>query len=78
MTKSLTTTIAAALIASATFGTAALAAGDYYEGASKNAEASRLDRAHTGSIHDRAGTVHQDVLQTPDNGDYYTGANRPQ
>ncbi|WP_395517223.1 hypothetical protein [Pseudorhizobium flavum] len=77
MTKSLTSTLAAALIASATFGGAALADGDYYEGASKTTEASRIDRVQTGSIGDRAGYADQDVRQTPDRGDYYEGANRP-
>nr|CAD6420587.1 hypothetical protein REQ54_02121 [Rhizobium sp. Q54] len=78
MTKSLTTTLAAALIASATFGGAALAAGDYYEGISKDAATSRIDRVQTNSVGDRAELASQDVRQAADHGDYYEGANRPQ
>jgi Protein of unknown function (DUF680). len=78
MTKSLTAAFAAALVASATFGGAALAAGDYYEGISKDAAASRVDRVQTSSVGERADFARQDVRQTPDHGDYYEGANRPQ
>jgi hypothetical protein len=77
MTKSITT-LAAALIATAAFGGAALAAGDYYEGAAKDAPNSRIDRVQTGSISDRAEFASQNVRQAPDRGDYYEGANRPQ
>ncbi|MGW9231165.1 hypothetical protein ACWGPT_09885 [Pseudorhizobium sp. NPDC055634] len=79
MTKSFTT-LAAALVATVTFGGAALAAGDYYEGASKTPVHSRVDRVQTGSINNNnnADFVRQDVRQTPDHGDYYEGANRPQ
>ena len=77
MTKSLTSTIAAALIASAAFGGAALADGDFYTGASKEAT-NQLDRVHTSSIGDRSYADQQVIAQTVDNGDYYEGANRPQ
>lgn len=77
MTKSLTSTIAAALIASAAFGGAALADGDFYTGAAKEAT-SHLDRVHTSSIGDGSYAGQQVVAQTVDNGDYYEGANRPQ
>ncbi len=53
MTKSLTSTIAAALIASAAFGSAAFAGGDYYEGASNHAVRQQIDRTQTNSIGDR-------------------------
>ncbi|MBA4784524.1 MAG: hypothetical protein H2046_01995 [Rhizobiales bacterium] len=78
MTKSLASSIAAALIASASFGGAALAAGDYYDGASKNAAASHIDRTQTNSIGDRDQRFTQAPDQTIDRGDYYEGANRPQ
>jgi hypothetical protein len=76
MTKSLASAIAAALIASASFGGAALAAGDYYDGASKNAAASHIDRTQTNSIADQRAAQAPD--QTIDHGDYYEGANRPE
>ncbi|MCQ1835928.1 hypothetical protein [Neorhizobium galegae] len=66
--------IAAALIASASFATAALAEGDYYQGAQKNAPAASatVDRISTGSIGEN------DKLQADVNsGDYFDGANRP-
>ena len=79
MTKSLTSTIAAVLLASVTFGGAALAAGDYYEGASQNnVRHSQIDRTQTGSIGDRDPRGSAASAQTVDRGDYYTGANRPQ
>ena len=79
MTKSLTSTIAAALLASVTFGGAALAAGDYYEGASQNTvRHSQIDRTQTGSIGDRQERTSAAPTRTLDHGDYYTGANRPQ
>ena len=77
MTKSLTTTIAAALVASATFGGAALAAGDYYEGVSKEA-ATTIDRTQTSSVGDRGQGFAQAPAQAVDHGDYYQGANRPE
>jgi hypothetical protein len=76
MTKSLTSTLAAALIASVAFGGAALAGGDYYTGASKDA-AGQIDRVQTSSVGDRGSFTHQEVAQTVDSGDYYEGANRP-
>ena len=81
MTKSLTSTFAAALIASAAFGSAALASsGDYYQGSSAQPAAS-VDLFQTSSVRERSihdGTTFQIAGQTPDNGDYYEGANRPQ
>jgi hypothetical protein len=77
MTKSLTSTIAAAVIASVSFGGAALADGDYYVGASQDT-ASHIDRVQTSSIGERSYVAHQQVAQTVNRGDYYEGANRPQ
>ena len=78
VTKSLASTIAAALIASASFGGVALAAGDYYEGASENTAANQIDRTQTNSIGERDQRFSQSPAQTVDRGDYYEGANRPQ
>ena len=79
MTKSLTSTIVAALLASVTFGGAALAAGDYYEGASQNnVRHSQIDRTQTGSIGDRDQPGSAASAQVVDHGDYYDGANRPE
>ena len=80
MTKSLTSTFAAALIASATFGGAALAAGDYYEGASSNAAVrhNQIDRTQTNSIGERDQRLTQAPTQHVNPGDYYEGANRPE
>ncbi|MDR6815196.1 hypothetical protein J2X76_000350 [Neorhizobium sp. 2083] len=72
MTK-ITSAIAAALIASASFASVALAEGDYYEGASK--ASATVDHVQTGSI-----AKNQDASQVPaalGRGDYYDGANRP-
>ncbi|WP_117195478.1 hypothetical protein [Rhizobium terrae] len=72
--KTMTSAIAAALIASASFASVALADGDYYEGASKASAA--VDHVQTGSV---AG-YKQDANQIPTpigRGDYYEGANRP-
>ncbi|MCB5202876.1 hypothetical protein LH464_10380 [Neorhizobium sp. T786] len=77
MTKSLTSTFAAALIASVAFGGAALAGGDYYAGASKEA-AGHIDRVQTNSVGDRGSFTHREVTPTADSGDYYEGANRQQ
>ncbi|CAN7423005.1 hypothetical protein [Neorhizobium sp. LjRoot104] len=68
--------IAAALIASASFGSAALAEGDYYQGVQKNAPAASasvtVDHISTGSI------GQNDKLQADVNsGDYFDGAQRP-
>ncbi|CDN55040.1 Hypothetical protein RG1141_CH27030 [Neorhizobium galegae bv. officinalis bv. officinalis str. HAMBI 1141] len=66
--------IAAALIASASFASAALAEGDYYQGVQKNAPAASatVDRISTGSI------GQNEKLQADiNNGDYFDGANRP-
>ncbi|KAB1087619.1 hypothetical protein F4V91_14990 [Neorhizobium galegae] len=66
--------IAAALIASASLGSAALAEGDYYQGVQKNAPATSatVDRISTGSI-GRNEKLQADV----NSGDYFDGANRP-
>jgi hypothetical protein len=72
MTK-ITSAIAAALIASASFASVALADGDYYEGASK--ASATVDHVQTGSI-----AQDQNANQIPapvGRGDYYDGANRP-
>ena len=72
---------AAALAGSTAFGGAALASGDYYPGASSEAPAA-VDTFQTSSINngpllanDRS-TV-EVASQSPDHGDYYEGANRP-
>ncbi|WP_105429116.1 hypothetical protein [Neorhizobium sp. T6_25] len=73
MTK-ITSAIAAALIASASFASVALAEGDYYEGASK--ASATVDHVQTGSI----GKDQQNANQIPapiGRGDYFEGANRP-
>ncbi len=66
--------IAAALIASASFASAALPEGDYYQGVQKNAPAASaaVDRISTGSI-GRNEKLQADI----NNGDYFDGANRP-
>ncbi|MCB5202878.1 hypothetical protein LH464_10390 [Neorhizobium sp. T786] len=80
MTKSLTSTFAAALIASAAFGSAALASGDYYQGADAQPAAS-VDIFQTSSVGERSiqrdGVSVQVANQAVDRGDYYEGANRP-
>src|SRR5690606_12127433 len=74
MTKSLT--LAAALLASTAFGSAAFAAGDYYEGATKSPVVT-IDRTETGSIGARSDAARYNVgaqVQAPvDHGDYYEG-----
>ncbi|OHV75694.1 hypothetical protein [Rhizobium sp. LCM 4573] len=75
MTKSLA--LVAALVASAAYGSAALAAGDYYQGADKNASQSHVDARHTGSINSGNHSVLAQNDQTVNRGDYYEGANRP-
>ena len=77
MTKSLASTIAAALIATASFGGAAIASGDYYEGVSHNAVANGIDRTQTNSIGEHQQPLTQAPVQTVDHGDYYEGPNRP-
>ena len=65
--------IAAALIASASFASAALAEGDYYQGVQNAPAASAtVDRISTGSIGQNE-TLQADV----NTGDYFDGANRP-
>ncbi|CDN47131.1 MULTISPECIES: hypothetical protein [Neorhizobium] len=73
MTK-ITSAFAAALIASASFASVALAEGDYYEGASK--ASATVDHVQTGSIAKDQQAANQ--IQAPiGRGDYYEGANRP-
>ncbi|UIK04034.1 hypothetical protein [Neorhizobium galegae] len=67
--------IAAALIASASFATVALAEGDYYEGASKASAA--VDHVQTGSIGQKADAQKANIQADVNNGDYFDGANRP-
>lgn len=50
MMKTVLSTLAAAMIASATFAGAALAEGDYYEGVSKAQTSAKVDDVKTGSI----------------------------
>ncbi|KKX28819.1 hypothetical protein [Rhizobium sp. LC145] len=69
--------LVAALVASAAYGSAALAAGDYYQGADKNASQSHVDARHTGSINSGNHSVLAQNDQTINRGDYYEGANRP-
>ncbi|CDZ69441.1 hypothetical protein [Neorhizobium galegae] len=67
----ITSAIAAAFIASASFASVALAAeGDYFEGVSK--ASATVDQVQTGSIGQKA-TIQADV----NSGDYFDGANRP-
>ncbi|MDR6816748.1 hypothetical protein J2X76_001921 [Neorhizobium sp. 2083] len=71
--------IAAALIASASFGSAALAEGDYYQGIQKNAPAASaaVDRTSTGSIGQTADARKANIQADVNSGDYFDGANRP-
>ncbi|MEN3148103.1 hypothetical protein ABCW43_12355 [Neorhizobium sp. IRAMC:178] len=71
----ITSAIAAALIASASFATAALADGDYYEGASK--ASAIIDQVQTGGIGQKADTRTANVQADVNSGDYFDGANRP-
>ena len=66
--------IMTALTASVALGTTAFAAGDYYEGASKDRPAA-VDTINTGSIAGGHQTAEQSVVIN--SGDYYEGANRP-
>lgn len=79
MTKSLA--LAAALVASAAYSTAALASGDYYEGTITE-QAVSVDTFQTSSIQARThfdnAAAFEVADQSPDHGDYYEGANRPQ
>ncbi|CAN7232672.1 hypothetical protein [Neorhizobium sp. LjRoot104] len=83
MTK-MTSTLAAALIASVSFAGAALAEGDYYQGAQKTAPVTSIDRMNTGSIDRQDGKLPFNNGGGRDNrtsdlnsGDYYSGVNRP-
>ncbi len=77
MTKSLSSTLAAAVIASAAFGSAALASGNYYPGVSSE-PVTTIDSFQTSSVGDRYQAPVQVAGQTADHGDYYQGVNRPQ
>ncbi|CDZ52904.1 hypothetical protein [Neorhizobium galegae] len=85
----ITSAIAAALIASASFATAALAEGNYYEGVTppsagqqhpathQNAQGS-ASYGYTGSVSNAQGSNQSfDGTVTLDRGDYYEGAVRP-
>ncbi|CDZ40592.1 hypothetical protein NOJ28_10445 [Neorhizobium galegae] len=74
MTK-ITSAIAAAFIASASFATAALAEGDYYDGASK--ASATIDQVQTGSIGQKADAQKANIQADVNSGDYFNGANRP-
>ena len=80
MTK-ITSAIAASLIASASFGTAALAEGNYYEGAAPvaNQQAQQQSVSHSTVRYGYAGSVAQseDRVAAVNSGDYYDGAHRP-
>ncbi|PXA83015.1 hypothetical protein DMC25_18575 [Caulobacter sp. D4A] len=71
--------IATALIASASFGSAALAEGDYYQGIQKNAPAASatVDRTSTGSIGQTTDVRKANIPAEVNSGDYFDGANRP-
>ena len=72
--KTITSAFAAALIASASFASVALAEGDYYEGATK---AASVDHIQTGSIARDGQQAGKEVPAAVNAGDYYDGANRP-
>ncbi|MDQ0133379.1 hypothetical protein J2T08_001280 [Neorhizobium galegae] len=84
----ITSAVAAALIASASFATAALAEGNYYEGvnppsagqqqpaARQKAQAS-ASYGYTGSVSSARSNQSFDGTVTLDRGDYYEGAVRP-
>ncbi len=75
MTK-ITSAIAAAFIASASFASVALAAeGDYFEGVSKTS--ATVDQVQTGSIGQKAGAQAANIQADVNSGDYFDGANRP-
>ncbi|CAN7232739.1 hypothetical protein [Neorhizobium sp. LjRoot104] len=86
----ITSAIAAALIASASFATAALAEGDYYEGVSKTSSVVDQQRpathqkvrgsasyGYTGSVSNAQSNQSFDGTVTLNRGDYYEGAVRP-
>jgi len=86
--KTIVSTLAAALIASASFAGAALAGGDYYEGIWPNQDhktqsvhqAPSGSYGYTGSIssaHQRANQFAAAPPKTVGSGDYYQGVNRP-
>ncbi|WP_105381972.1 hypothetical protein [Neorhizobium alkalisoli] len=86
MTK-ITSAIAAALIASASFASVALAEGNYYEGVTPPSAGQQHPAAHrgqnsahygyTGSISRAQDVSHSDLGPAINSGDYYAGVNRP-
>jgi Protein of unknown function (DUF680). len=84
MTKTISA-IAAALVASASFTSVALAEGNYYEGTTRDAYGSSVDRNSTGSITARDngrlpfnnGGSRDNRESGLNSGDYYDGAHRP-
>lgn len=81
MLKSIRSTLAIGLVASAAFGGAALASGEYYDGASAEPTAS-VDLFQTSSVGTdvqakRAVGMSAVSDQSVDHGDYYQGASRP-
>ena len=84
MTKTLISTLAAALIASAAVSSAALAAGSYTQGNDRGyANSQAVDHYQTNSVDNRGYETHQrGVMQdhgqrTINRGDYYEGTQRP-
>ncbi|EUB96738.1 hypothetical protein PMI07_001072 [Rhizobium sp. CF080] len=72
----ITSAIAAAFIASASFAGAALAAeGDYFEGVSK--ASTTIDQVQTGSIGQKVDARTANIEADVNSGDYFDGANRP-
>ncbi|MFB9951278.1 hypothetical protein ACFFP0_20720 [Rhizobium puerariae] len=75
--KTITSAIAAALLASVSLAGAALADGDYYEGVSKERP---VDHVQTGSIDQNRDVRQQKAKEIPapvGSGSYYEGVNRP-
>ena len=82
MMKSLHNMVAVAVVASAGLSGVASASGDYYDGVSAEQVAS-VDLFHTSGINTAAPAMRpaQNLIaadESVDNGDYYTGASRPQ
>ena len=73
--KTMTSAFAAALIASASFASVALAEGDYYDGVSKTA--AMVDHVRTDSIAQAGQQNANETAPALNRGDYYDGANRP-
>lgn len=75
MNKMTISTVAATIVASIAFGTAARAEGEYYAGASK-ARTVAVDSMWTGSISGKSASADRQTVAI-DSGDYFKGANRP-